>query len=256
MLSSSPTVSINSRSRKPFSTNALISALSWLAVFGANPAPAKAGGDWNFDQPEGLDALLYLRDMQEKGCLWAPKFPTPYEYFGGRKTLFYMASIQDVLLQAVYQQKIDSQDEWIFIPFPGSDGEAVIFSYGSSYALLRGQDSEKTGGAARQMAAWLFVRWMSQAENQVRLGLVWGSLPVSEGTRAGLNAQKNVFPWNTLLGLESEVRPLPSEPNWRLVRRPLEDAFWHLFNLASADQVTQLLPALDQMAKELIQNQK
>jgi len=227
-----------------------LSALSWMAVFGADAAPTAQDGPWHFDQPKAVDALRYLRGMQEKGCLWESKHPTPYEYFGDRRALFSTASFQDLVLQAGYMKKIASKDDWTFIPFPGLDGKPVLYTYGYSYGLV-GSPSP-----ARQMAAWLFVRWMSKPDNQSRLAMAWVSFPVSEAERNSLSGIKADFPWTTILPLEADARPAPSLATWPLVRRPLEDAFWQLFNLASADQIPQLLPMLDQMSAELIQSQK
>ena len=247
---------LNNRSRDSMGTggwmidNSSLSALSWMAAFGADPAPATSAGAWQFDQPNALEAFRYLRGMQEKGCLWVPKHPIPYDYFGDRKALFYSASLQELPLQASYQTKIGSGDDWTMIPFPGVDGKPVAFAYGSSYAVLQAHP------ASRQMAAWLFVRWMSQAANQAELARAWDSFPVSSAAGLQLKADAGRFPRNLILALEPALRPAPSEASWRLVRRPLEDAFWQLFNLASADQVATLLPALDQMAAEMIQGQK
>jgi multiple sugar transport system substrate-binding protein len=226
------------------------SALSWIAAFGADAVPAGPEDAWHFDQPKAVDALRFLRGMQEKGCLWESKQPTPYEYFGDRMALFSTATFQDLALQAGYLNKIASKDEWIFIPFPGMDGKPVLYSYGYSYGLLGSKSP------VRQMAAWLFIRWMSQPENQISLATAWYSFPVTKSEQDGMSAKQAVFPWNNILPLETAVRPAPTLASWPLVRRPLEDAFWQLFNLASADQIPQLLPQLDQMSAELIQNQK
>jgi len=224
-----------------------LSALSWFAAFGAALPPAKESEAWQFNQTPSNAALAYLREMQEKGCLWFPKNPTPQVYFGGRNALAYTATLQDYVLQAGYQEKIGSKDEWAMMPFPTLDGKGFVYSYGYSYAVLRSTPEE-------QMAAWLFVRWMSQPDVWLRLADEWLSIPVNRQMRTELGSRAETEPWKTALALEPLVKAGPSLASWRVVRRPLEDAFWQLFNLSAADQIPQLLPELDKMSSDMLKS--
>ena len=226
-----------------------ITALSWFAAFGAAVIPATEDSTWQFDQSQSVAALRYLREMQEQGCLWVPKNPTPQVYFGARTALFYTATLQDFVLQAGYQKKINSKDEWLLMPFPGVNGKGVLYSYGYSYSVLRSEP-------ASQMAAWLFARWMSQPDVQVRLANAWLSMPVSKQMQSELGVNGKEEPWNMILPLDAFIQPGPALASWRLVRRPLEDAFWQLFNVQTADQIPQILPMLDEMSAEMIRSSK
>jgi len=224
---------------------AAITALSWISAFGASVVPGSPKGDWKFDQAGSVDSFRYLRSMQEKGCLWVPKNPTPQVYFGNRNALVYSATLQDLALQNGYQSKVASKDDWSFIPFPSPDGKGVLYAYGYSYAVLKSNPKS-------QMAAWLFVRWMSQPIIQARMASTWISLPVSKAMLAEMASVSDTMPWPLILPLESAVRPAPSLASWRVVRRPLEDAFWQVFNVPTADLIPQILPVLDQMCVDLL----
>ena len=224
-----------------------LSDLSWMASFGPLTLPSKESDSWKFDQPASLAALHYLRGMQEKGCLWVAKNPTPQIYFGSRSALFYTASLQDYVLQAGYLKKTDSKDEWGMIPFPGANGKGIVFSNGYSYSVLRSQP-------LKQMAAWLFVRWMSSPDVQVRLASVWLSMPVSKQMLTELGSAAGEEPWKSILPLMGSIQPAPSLASWRVVRRPLEDAFWQLFNVQSPDQIPQILTTLDEMSAEQLRS--
>ncbi len=101
------------------------------------------------------------------------------------------------------------------------------------------------------MAAWLFIRWMSQPEKLVQLGKEFPSLPVSKSVAEILEKEKAQFPWDVVLPLMENVQPAPSSASWRTVRRLVEDAGWQIFHLP-LDQVGQILPQLDQSVKEIL----
>ena len=228
-----------------------ISALSWLTAFGAQVEPQGADPAWSFDQPEAREALVFLHEMQADGCVWIPKFPTPYTYFSGRLAFLYTATLQDLAAQQGTMAAADTQDEWTMIPFPARAGKGFVYAYGYSYAVMRSSAGED---AAEQMAAWLFVRWMSAKDRLVPLAEAWPSLPIRADVRAALEAKKNSFPWTVILPLADAARPAPAQPSWRVVRRPLEDAFWQTFHLASDEQLDTVLPMLDALAADLMSN--
>jgi ABC-type glycerol-3-phosphate transport system substrate-binding protein len=226
-----------------------ITALSWLTAFGAQVEPRSADAAWSFDQPEARAALAFLHEMQAGGCVWIPKFPTPYTYFSGRLAFLYTATLQVLAAQQGTMTATEAKDEWTMIPFPARTGKGFVYAYGYSYAVVR---SSAGGDAAKQMAAWLFVRWMSAKDRLIPLAEAWPSLPVRADVRAALEAKKSSFPWTVILPLVDAARPAPAQPSWRVVRRPLEDAFWQTFHLASEEQLDMVLPMLDALAADLL----
>jgi ABC-type glycerol-3-phosphate transport system substrate-binding protein len=220
-------------------------ALSWLTAFGASPLPAEEGQPYHFDQPQALDAVNYLHKLQADGCLWEGRSPDPQLYFADRNALVVSGSLQDLDAQARINQGLEVKDTWVFLPYPGKDGKPFVFSGGYSYGLI-------TTNPRGQMAAWLFLRWLSRPENQARLGEIYPSLPVSSGAKKISAAKQSLFPWTVILPLQEVARPAPALPGWQIARRPLEDAFWQVFHLASADQISIVLPQLDALVQELL----
>jgi len=229
-----------------------LTALSWMAVFGARVEPEETDGAWVFNQPEAREMLGFLNEMQAAGCVWIPKYPTTSTYFSGRLAFLYTGTLQDLVPQQGAMDAVQSKDEWTMIPFPGQDGRGLIYAYGYSFGVVtssQGLDAEK------QMAAWLFTRWMSAKERLAALARAWPSLPVRADVRLILEANQGQFPWTVILPLADTARPAPSQPSWRVARRPLEDAFWQVFHLASAEQLDTILPMLDRMTAELLKGQ-
>lgn len=222
-----------------------LTALSWLTAFGAQPKPVEDSAAWKFDTPEAARALAFLNRLQADGCVWIPKFPTPQTYLAGRQAFLYTATLQDLVPQKGAMEVAGSKDEWTMIPFPMEKGAGFVYAYGYSLGVVRSD-------AKRQMAAWLLVRWLSGEERLGELTEAWPSLPVRVDVRSRLESKSAEFPWSVILPLADRAVPAPSEASWRVVRRPLEDAFWQTFNLASPDQLNTILPMLDTMAAELM----
>ena len=100
------------------------------------------------------------------------------------------------------------------------------------------------------MAAWLFLRWMSEPAIQARLGETMPSIPVSSAVIAQYTDYQAHFPWDSIFPLADRVRPVPADATWRDARRVLEDAFRQVFYLP-ADQVKTILPMIDETIEEL-----
>lgn len=220
-----------------------LTALSWLAAFGAQPVPEEAGSPYQFESEEGEQALAYLRKLFDSGCAWVGRNPEPYDYFARRMALVYSGTLPDIYIQKQVMERHPNSDTWTVLPFPGQDGSPVVYSGGYSYALLPAE-------VEQQMAAWLFVRWMSKPSNQAKLAEVMPSIPVSQAVMTELQDYQAHFPWDGIFPLAEAVRPVPNDMGWRVARRVLEDAFRQVFYLP-ADQLTTILSMVDETIEEL-----
>lgn len=221
-----------------------ITTLSWMKAFGANPLPEQEGMPYNFQTPESEQALAFLRGMFDEGCAWEGRNPTPYDYFGTRMALFYAGTLQELPTQARTQERLNSGDSWTVIAFPGLDGKQLIYSSGYSYGIIQSNPQA-------QLAAWLFVRWMSQPARQANLAGVWPSLPISSAVVNEAAALQTNFPWAMTLPLQAHVLPAPALESWPVVKGILSDATWQMYRLP-ADQMQYILPQLDEMSEELL----
>jgi len=231
--------------------------LSWLAVFGAQAAP-EAGGvaAYQFESDEGQQALAFLRGMLDDGCAWLGRTQTQYDYFASRTTLFYAGYLQDIYIQKDINAAAGSSDRWTVLPFPGQDGQPVVYTGGYSLGLLGlagGLPADEQADRQR-MAGWLFIRWLVQPRNQARLTEALPSIPVSGAVEAQLADYHRNFPWNMILPLREGARPVPGQASWRVVRRLVEDAAWQVYYLP-AEQIDLILPQLDAYTQELLEGE-
>lgn len=215
-------------------------AISWLSAFGARFEKEDVPVGFQFDQPEALRALQFLRKMQLEGCVWVGRNPVAQQYFAERYALAYSGTLQMLASQQRILRNVGSEDQWRFIPYPSADGGPIALSDGYSYGIFRSSPT-------KEAAAWIFIAWLSRSEQQVRLNEAYSGLVLGEGQQDETSFAKQIGE------IYPSIRPAPASPEWVIARRPLEDAFWQVFNLASEEQLVSILPQLDEMIEELSQ---
>lgn len=215
-------------------------AISWLSAFGTHFEKENASVSFQFDQPGALRALQFLRKMQLDGCIWVGRNPVPQQYFAERYTLAYSGTLQMLASQQRMLSNVGSEDQWFFIPYPSADGVPIALSDGYSYGIFH-------SSSTKESAAWIFIAWLSRPEQRIRLNEAYSGLLLGEGQPVKTSTSKQIGE------IYSTLRPAPASPDWLIVRRPLEDAFWQVFNLASEEQLVSILPQLDEMIAELSQ---
>ena len=224
--------------------------LSWLYAFGGDalksPEPGLSQSVYQFNTPQNEEALRFLRAAFENGCAWLPASQVPEDEFAQRMGLFYIGSVMDIPHQQEAFQVLGSRDRWTVLPFPSAASRPVLEVYGPLYTLL-------TGSQEQQLAAWLFLRWLSSPDNQARLVQASGALPVSEAALESLEAYAGRYPqWVAALDFLRYARVEPSYRSWGQVRWAMQDAATQLFRpYFTIDQVPVLLSYLDSFAAEL-----
>ncbi len=215
---------------------------SWLSNFGAD---IYANGSYSFSSPPAQAAFEYLHGLLTAECAWIPRLSDPYAYFASRQALVYSGYMQDILPQLTANSLATDKDAWTVIPFPSSQSQKIEVE-GPSYAVLNTTPD-------KQLAAWLFVRWLSSAEHQARVVQASMTLPLSASVedqllKSGAVSQQ----WKDAVSLASRAVTVPSDPNWSIAKMILEDAGWQLFktNIATSD-IPALLTQMDTTFTEL-----
>lgn len=219
--------------------------LSWLAAFGGK-LEDRAGSVTSFNQPESEAAFTYLQSLFDRGCIWPARLSDHTSYLAGRQALLISASPQDIprLARAMSAGKIT--DAWTLIPFPSDQGEGVLVSSGLSLSMIRTTEP-------RQLAAWLFIRWLLEPRNQASFIAGSYSLPSTYSSRDLADQQLQSYPqWQAAISGLEQVLPGPQGAAWVEGRDVLEDAFLQLFQpgTIAGDEAT-ILEILDQTLVEL-----
>ncbi|MFH1633121.1 MAG: extracellular solute-binding protein, partial [Chloroflexota bacterium] len=132
--------------------------MSWILAFGGDGIN-EAGDGYQFDTPEVEAAFTFIKGLFNASCAWIPESYYPNEEFATRQGLFYTSSIAGLPYQVYAFEDANSADEWTVIPYPSPDGQPVIDVYGPAYTIIQSTPEE-------HLAAWLFIKWIAQPENQ------------------------------------------------------------------------------------------
>lgn len=224
-----------------------MTAYSWMLAFDGG---IQNGKSYRFLMQNNISAFQYLKILQQDGCAWMASSDTSsYERFASRQALFATASLEQLADQSRAFFVKGSQDEWMLLPFPGNTKSAVVV-YGSSYIMFKSDD-------VKQLASWLFMRWMLSPENQTRWVRSTGLLPLRTATVDLLADYSKDHPqWAAAVKLISGATIPPQLASWRNVRVMMGDGFYDMFDTIrhpdmTDGQVPLILRQMDVIAEEL-----
>ena len=219
--------------------------LGWIGAYGGDVVNPQGNG-YQFNTSQTKDVFTFLRGLYDEGCAWLPTDDAPDTDFAARKGLFATGSVTDIpyLEEAFGRQP--NQDQWTAIPFPSPVSQPVIAVYAPAYVMLASTPQ-------KQLATWLFIKWLALPENQAAIVRSSSSFPVSSSTLEALSSyQKSHSKWSAAVDLLSEARPEPTFQSWATVRWALHDAATQLFrSYFTIDQVPNLTKLLNETAADL-----
>jgi ABC-type glycerol-3-phosphate transport system substrate-binding protein len=218
-------------------------AYAWLLAFEGG---VLEGSNYRFLTPHNIDAFKFLRELSEKGCAWqATADIDPITSFANREAIFLTAGLEDLPTVARAFASANNSDTWKVIPFPGTNQDAMVV-YGSSYIVLKSTD-------AKQLAAWLFVRWLLDNKQDARWVETTHLFPIRTSTLDLLADYQKTHPqWTQAVALLPQGEMQPQLASWRKVKIMLGDGFTHMYrvNLPSG-QVAAILAQMDSLSKVL-----
>jgi ABC-type glycerol-3-phosphate transport system substrate-binding protein len=219
--------------------------LGWMFAFGGDIL-ASDGKSYRMERPENQEALTFLKGLEEEGCAWVAESRYPNAEFAGRQGLFVVGNSAGLIYQEEAFASLGANDQWTAIPFPGVSRPPVVDVYGSALMITRSTP-------ARQLAAWVFSRWLVTPEAQA----IWirsdGGMPVRIVTRGLLGDYATSLPqWNAFVYLLPYAQPEPSDAAWERVRWVVADMSGQLFSPDfTAAQIPALLQTFDRTAADV-----
>ena len=118
--------------------------------------------------------------------------------------------------------------------------------YGPSYTMLKSTPE-------KQLAAWLFARWLLSPENQAQWVEATGLLPLRTSMTNLITPFQAASPqWDAAVGNLILAQGVPQLASWRKVRYVLEDGLTVIFQTNTPlNQLPSMLVEMDLMAEEL-----
>lgn len=218
---------------------------SFVFAFGGEIARPDRSG-YQFNTPESQKALEYLYRLYAGGCAAKSADGDMFQAFIERRALFITVSSAEVSAAQAAFAEAKFKDDWISLPFYSLEGQPVVDVYGP--ALLITQSNP-----ARQLAAWLFVRWLVSPENQAAWAFTSGTLPVSSLAVQELVAQyKLSAPLRQALEFLPYAHPEPVYASWKSIRPAQAEALDYLLVPdLKPDAISSILKNMDQLAEEI-----
>ena len=136
-------------------------------------------------------------------------------------------------------------DQWKVISFPGENQGALLI-YGSSYVILNSNNNE-------QLAAWLFMRWLLDNEQDARWVEATHLFPIRTSTVDLLSDYKMTHPqWVQAVELLPKGEITPQLASWRKVKVMIGDGFTHMYRVSvPSGQVPAILAQMESIARDL-----
>ena len=205
-----------------------------------------AGDAYEFNTPEALQAALFINDLRDSGCTFTTEsYPNPEQ--AQRLALMTLSSTAGRYYFQKEFEAIESTDEWGFIGFPGPDGNIGALAWIQNIGILTATPEE-------DLASWIFIKFLSESQNQAMFVEETGYLPTrfSTGdliadyiaTTPGFASAMEVIAQGT-----SEPTGFPA---WGSVRYALGDAAAEMFAAETEEEVIAILAELDVTAAELV----
>jgi multiple sugar transport system substrate-binding protein len=132
------------------------------------------GTGYVFSSPEGLESLAFLKSLVDQGCATGQTESHGDRDFGLGQSLFIIDSTARL---SYYGNAVDEGAgfNWGVSPPPHVQATPRMNTYGASQLIFVSRPEE-------QLAAWLFIKWMSEPEQLARWARGTGYFPIRAST--------------------------------------------------------------------------
>jgi len=220
--------------------------LHWLYAFGGNELN-DARDAYDFTSQEAIDTTMYILDLKADGCVWQTEsYPNPEQ--AQRKAIITMSSTAGAPYYAAAFEAENNEDEWGWMAAPGPDGKLAVNAFQQMLGVIPSTEQ-------REMASWLFIKWLTSPEIQARwipASGYYGTHYSTEELMADYAQENPVWASGVELAAIGPSEP-QTFPAWSSVRRTLNDFAAELYNATSQAEVEEILARLTQTANDLVE---
>ena len=197
------------------------SALSWLHSFGGGTVNE---GAYEFETDQNTQALVYLKELFDSSCAWIYTGLEPYSPLAEREALFVSGDLSELTEQGNAFSMAENSDDWEVIAFPGGVERSIV-AYGPSFNVIKTTPE-------KQLASWLFARWMLKPEIQTQWVKATGMFPLRKSSIKDLEGYASSHPqWAKAVALLGKADIEPQKASWRTVKHVLADGTYSIFRL-------------------------
>jgi len=178
------------------------------------------GKSYTFGGQAGLDVLTFLHNLSDKGCLaLESEVKQDQDEFSAGRALFTFSSTSGLpdYLRLVSD---GANFNWSVSTMPTSLGSPRISVYGASLSIM-------STTPEKQLAAWLFIKWLTSTQQTAYWAQSTGYFPVR---RSAAELLKNYFSKNPQYGkafsfLDLDIAVEPGLASWTECRNQISKMF-------------------------------
>jgi multiple sugar transport system substrate-binding protein/sn-glycerol 3-phosphate transport system substrate-binding protein len=147
---------------------------AWTYAFGGDVL-TEDGTGYVYNGPATVEALTFLKGLQDEGCayLFTEGFPDPE--FAARNAILTMGSSSGIPfyatgVQTVAEENGTEPDAWGVTAVPHTTPDPVQNIYGGDVMIVRTTPEQ-------ELAAWIFIKWFTSPEIMARWDEISGYFP-------------------------------------------------------------------------------
>ncbi|NKB66691.1 MAG: extracellular solute-binding protein [Candidatus Latescibacteria bacterium] len=204
------------------------------------------GSAYTLDTPQVREVMSLMHELEQDGAIeiLTERYGDTSEFSVGQ-LLFALRSSSGLPFVKSGLESAGTVFNWGVAAPPYSGEEPVVNVYGASLSICRTTPEQ-------QLAAWLFIKWFTQPEQQARWVRASNYFPVRRSTaqELGTYLAENP-PYQTAYELLDYGRSEPSVIGYEPVRRMIESA---MVDIMEGENVDKVLARLEQKANETLAN--
>jgi multiple sugar transport system substrate-binding protein len=204
-----------------------------------------------YDSPEAQVAPQVMQELYQEGCasLIAEAFSDQAD-FAKQKSLFYIGTSSGLtFVRAAINDSVKAGGkDFVFdiAPIPYKD-KPVVNVYGAPVSVPKTTKEQ-------ELAAWLFIRWYTEPEQQADWAITTNYFPVRQSTAKGLEEYfKTNIPYKSAFDLLAETQSEPAVAGYDAVRSLASKAF---NNVLDGKPVDEEFASLNEQANEILAKNK
>jgi multiple sugar transport system substrate-binding protein/sn-glycerol 3-phosphate transport system substrate-binding protein len=152
---------------------------AWTLAFGGNIL-TEDGTQYAYNNPATVEAMTFLKGMLDDGCAYFFTEGYPNPEFAARRAIFTSGSssvvpFYDIDVMTIAEEAGTDPDVWGVGAIPHTTDDPVMNVYGGDIMITANTPEQ-------ELAAWLFIKWFTQPEQQAQWNAISGYFPTRAGT--------------------------------------------------------------------------
>lgn len=190
---------------------------AWTDAIGGTTLNNDRDG-YSYNNKAVIDAVTFLKELYDEGCADFLNEGPPAVQFAARRALFVQGSSADIPAYKSAMETAGRTDEWAVMAVPRDKAKSTPNIHGSDLMI-------PTTNPETQLAAWVFLRWFAEPEQQTGWIRVAEEFPARSSVVASLDMEALMPQWGQAFALLPYGVHEPQLVSYPAVREAVAKAF-------------------------------